>query len=126
VVTFGQISVPHAAPDRFIDRSQILGRTELEELGSRLGSLQVPAGDVEGVARFVDLLVVVECIDDLALEHVAPVRARAAVVRQALEHGCRVDVDLEPVSAFSARSSPNHFACSCASVWHPTPISSAV
>jgi hypothetical protein len=27
---------------------------------------------------------------------------------------------------FSAMSSPNHFACSCASVWHPTLTSNPV
>ena len=30
------------------------------------------------------------------------------------------------LAAFSAMSSPNHFACSWASVWQPTLMSSAV
>src|SRR3954452_16401992 len=89
------LHLPHVAHDRLVDRSQLIGRAELEVLGSGVGALEVSAFHVEGVAGLVDLLAVAEREDHPALEHVAPVGARAAVARQSLEKRRRVDVDPE-------------------------------
>ena len=47
---------------------------------------------VEGIARPEDLLAIAEAIDEPALDHVAPVRALTAAVRQPLQQRGRVDV----------------------------------
>ena len=63
----------------------------------------------------------------------SPIRKRwsgglPAPIRRSPEtmHPLAAQVVSPYLSAFSAMSSPNHFACSCASVWQPTLTSSAV
>ena len=51
-------------------------------------------------------------------------RSRAAACSPPPSAGCASSWSY--LTDFSAMSSPNHFACSCASVWQPTLISSAV
>src|SRR2546421_5080951 len=72
---------------------QLLGRAEHHDLGAGLVLDRDVAGRrVEGVAGLEDLLAIRVSKGEAAVDDVTPVRALAAVVRQPLEHGGRVDV----------------------------------
>lgn len=58
----------HVLRDRLRDRAQLIGRAELEVLGSGIRPQQVAARNLEGVAGLVDLLVVGERVGHPALE----------------------------------------------------------
>jgi len=57
---------------------------ELDQLAASVGQRDVAGRQVERIASFEDLFVIGEAIGEPALQHVAPVRARAGVTRQAL------------------------------------------
>ena len=57
---------------------QLLAGAELDEFAARFAHRNVARREVEGVAGLVDLLAVAEAVGQPALEHVSPVRARAA------------------------------------------------
>src|SRR4051812_22964213 len=81
----------------------LLGRAELDPLGPRRHDRDVAGGRVVGVAALVDLLAIGVLERHLPADHVAPVRALAAVVGQSLEQRRRVGVLAE-------RLEPDHVA----------------
>jgi len=68
-----------------MDFGHLLPRAELKELAAGLRRRYVTRTHVVGVAALVDLVVVGVVDRDLAGEEITPVRARAAIVGQALE-----------------------------------------
>ena len=72
-----------------IDRRQLLGRAELDDLGSIHGFRDVTRGQVEGVPGLDDLFVVAVADGEAALDEVPPVRARALATWEGLSIGAR-------------------------------------
>src|SRR5439155_26663773 len=99
-----------SSPSRSLEGRQVLGddghrllvlagRAELDDFGAGSDQRDVPGRRAVGVAGLVDLVVVGEAERDPALDDVAPVRALAAVVGQALEERSPVAILAERLEA---------------------------
>src|SRR6185436_2676628 len=87
--------IPKAEAGTEYVRLQLRARAELDVFRAGLRLRDVPGWQVEGVSGLDDLVVVPEAECHAPLEHIAPVGARAVVVRQALHDRGRVDVVAE-------------------------------
>src|SRR5690349_1201203 len=82
----------HPRRDRPLGLVELVRRTELQQLGPRVHVRTVAGRLVEGVARFVDLLVVVEDEAHPPREDIAPMRTLAGTTRQCLQRPVKVGV----------------------------------
>src|SRR5947207_9337148 len=90
-----QLQLPRVLQHLLAHDAQLLARAELDELRAGRDLGRMARRDVERVAGLEDLVAIAVVIGDLAVQHVAPVRAVAPVVRQALQERRAVDVDAE-------------------------------
>src|SRR6185437_10238087 len=77
----------HCLPDRLSGRCHLVGRAELDELCSRLGSRCVTRWHIEGFAGHDGLLVVAVADSEATLEDETPVRTQTSAARKTAQHG---------------------------------------